>query len=817
MASLAFLLLALIVPAASAGSLDTTNPVSFFTNLAGRLLKMELNLDLHRLQIHPTNQYTPAVHRLLQVTANLYDAVNPTNDAFGPLPTVFRPRFKTEGDTVFIESYEEVVSFDPAELSPPPLDLNFSNAVTFVKSNSLIFGVPFVLGARKRLPNFNEFTSESVVQITRKLELRKSGPGSGAMINQTNQMFIIGISNGFGAEFWNSYASNYTRPVEVAAFNWCLIELTNDYGFVHRTNLTAAGQIFIPSGTNDSWPGWNPSRSADGSLLVPLRSNHIVIPYSVYSQVSHTFMGFTDTFETTPTTPVRLPLPRWGLTITNRVVAFIRDSATGRLLDYVQLDRMVGHRAVTEEMAQSPTALDFAGLWATNFNGSGYLSGGPGVRNQIMISAGEDTQAGQGDGWQNYGIQQPSGATKYQAIAKFRAFFTPNNQATFTDPKSGILYSGSNSSLQAVAPFSPTWKQSVSMVLQANDPLVHYTAGDMEYLELSGVPTHWNPPSTNWTTLVNLGRVSERYRPWGGNPFSTGGSSSIGTDPNAYNHTLKDPLVRSAGDWDFPEGEPPSLALLRRVHRGTPWQTVYLKSAVVSNAFAWRSWTGNRNPSDAERTVPTRDWKIAALIVSLNNTNDPRSLLSINEHDTNAWLATLDGIVALTNSTTDIMLDDIAPQFDPLTLASNSSQASFLVEQIRAARSARPNQRFEGLDELLAVAELTTSSPFLNLGVTDESGRHVQLERGLSDEAYERIPVQLLSRLRPDSLGAIVRTAEDWRIQFTGFDGFRYAVEESTNLLDWQAISTNEPADGFFEITLPGGAENRFYRSALLP
>ena len=99
----------------------------------------------------------------------------------------------------------------------------------------------------------------------------------------------------------------------------------------------------------------------------------------------------------------------------------------------------------------------------------------------------------------------------------------------------------------------------------------------------------------------------------------------------------------------------------------------------------------------------------------------------------------------------------------------------------------------------------------------DEFGHNLQHELSISDEAYERIPVQLLSRLRPDSLGSLVRTAEDWRIQFTGFDGFRYAVEESTKLLDWQAISTNEPTEGVFEIALPEEVADRFYRSALLP
>jgi hypothetical protein len=53
---------------------DTSTPVSFFTNVASRLLASELKVNLSRIQVYPTNQYTPSVHRLLQVTANILDA-----------------------------------------------------------------------------------------------------------------------------------------------------------------------------------------------------------------------------------------------------------------------------------------------------------------------------------------------------------------------------------------------------------------------------------------------------------------------------------------------------------------------------------------------------------------------------------------------------------------------------------------------------------------------------------------------------------------------------------------------------------------------
>ncbi|HKW28364.1 MAG TPA: hypothetical protein VJT54_03445, partial [Verrucomicrobiae bacterium] len=56
--------------ASGQSNLDTACPLGFFTNVASRLLSARMNVDLTRIQIYPTNQYTPAVHRLLQVAAN---------------------------------------------------------------------------------------------------------------------------------------------------------------------------------------------------------------------------------------------------------------------------------------------------------------------------------------------------------------------------------------------------------------------------------------------------------------------------------------------------------------------------------------------------------------------------------------------------------------------------------------------------------------------------------------------------------------------------------------------------------------------------
>src|SRR5882762_9205189 len=78
-------------------AVDSETPIAFFTNIASHLLRSQLNLELHRLELYPTNQYGPAVQRLLQVAANLYDSTtNRALTAYPYLPSVFRPLFTND-------------------------------------------------------------------------------------------------------------------------------------------------------------------------------------------------------------------------------------------------------------------------------------------------------------------------------------------------------------------------------------------------------------------------------------------------------------------------------------------------------------------------------------------------------------------------------------------------------------------------------------------------------------------------------------------------------------------------------------------------
>ena len=205
------------------------DPLQFFTNAAAAMFK-DLNLrdaagnliTYSYIPIYPTNYYTPAVHRILQLAANIYDATTNRTALSGYpyLPSVFRPIFRRENnDTVIITDYREVQNaamVQPAT-EPPMVDLKAVpgspdgiNNIPLLgaafnpspQSEPMVYGFPLVIGAKKGLPNFNELVSQTTVLVSRKLEFRRNS--TGGPVSSTNLMYTMCLSNLFGAELWNS-------------------------------------------------------------------------------------------------------------------------------------------------------------------------------------------------------------------------------------------------------------------------------------------------------------------------------------------------------------------------------------------------------------------------------------------------------------------------------------------------------------------------------------------------------------------------------------------------------------------------------------
>jgi hypothetical protein len=223
-------------------------------------------------------------------------------------------------------------------------------------------------------------------------------------------------------------------------------------------------------------------------------------------------------------------------------------------------------------------------------------------------------------------------------------------------------------------------------------------------------------------------------------------------------------------------------------------------------------WTGDADANDAALSAPVNDWRLAGLLVALFNTNDPTQLMSVNDTSTTDWLNILGGITVLTNSSPSPVGYYYAPQFDSYIMSSNSSQASVIANAIAQTKTAQSGHAFNSIGDILATPELTVISPWLNTSTSD------QINYGISDKAYEAIPAQLLPLLRADSTGTIISGNGNWNLQFSGSDGFAYALQTSTNLVKWEMVSTNCPQQGVFIVPLPitPDSPKHFYRSVLL-
>jgi hypothetical protein len=793
--------------------LPTTNAVNFFTNLSTRLLQQEFGFGLEQVQISPTNGYTPAVHRLFQVTANLWETTtDPTNN----LPTVFRPRFTVTNGVVYLSGYTVVTN--ATELDGLPLvDLAGSPQAAGLipaSGDALVYGVPLVIGARKGLPNFNEFQIAPEFTFARKIQLVKPSASS-TTISQTNQLFTMSLTLPMAAEFWNPYLTNFTNAVTVCITNRATLVLTNDLGVNYTTTFVAGDRY-----ETNFWSRFNSASPAATtnkySFVTMLRTNLPVLP-TVGTNVGYIpNVGFvsannSNLFDTSQ----NLLMPRWGMVISNRVQAMIVDQGTGRLIDCVLLGNLTCATNLTEVFAKPVAWLDdfyaggatsiqqgFESCWVTNaVPGSPHITGRIGVMQQINIARG-DFGSAFSPYWKSYGKLSPEFSTIASAISFFHNFL-----------------SSSATTNKAIVPFSPVVQFALPLVWQANDPLVHYLAEDMFYADLAeAVPVRWVfPPQSSYTLFGNIGKLNDRYQPWGSNPVFGPDNSS-----DRYDVAIKDARAISPNQWNFPTNQTLTSGSSGQVHRGTPWQTIYLKAADFSltnstytlsgwltlygndtAAIRWKHITGNRDLTDGFHSRPVQDRPIVTLLQRLLNTNSPQHLLSVNDRNPANWRAVLDGMMVLTNTS------PTQPVFESLIMTSNAPQAALIADAIAAARRNQPGQVFNNVGELLSTPELSLLSPWLNLGALNNS---------LTDEAIECIPAQLLSLVREDSAGEVRINGASVTLRFSGFDGHAYAIEQSTNCASWQPVSTNWPVAGQIELTLPLPASaEAFYRSVLLP
>jgi hypothetical protein len=800
-------------------------PTGFFTDAANRLLaNAGYTFGVTNIQVWPINFYTPSVHRLLQLAANLHDATtNSVNATYPYLPSVFRPVFANASASalgpIYIAGYQEVTNASMAGLGPGPVpvlrDLASprDRSLVGVDANDMVYGSPVVIGAKKGLPNFNELAMETTIQITRQLEFRRPDASPTAPVNQTNQMLLLCISNVFGMEAWNSYLAAYPRNLQVigAVDSFATVTVTNEQGV-----LTSSLSNLVRNSSTTNVPGntW-PAYTASGAFRLPLdpATNGYVALDGTYVESTSQFTNATNLFER----GLGFPVPHFWLSLRTRARFILVDTGVSpnRIADYVNLDSTeppldITLMAQTNGLCEASYTPNGApgSLWCTNRSAASDAAPTYGVLNQIGICLGS-LEPTFGAGRWNNGANGVNGSTE-EVVDFFRGQLL-NSTPTLTN--------------EFYAPYEPTRTIFYETSWQANDPLVHYTIGDLisPAQETNRVQVD---TSGLGSTMNNLGRINGRYQPWGSPP----GQTISGNVRDTFNLALKDPQITKSDDWDFPTAEPLSPSWLGRVHRGTPWQTIYLKSSPVDFPD-WLQWSGNIQivtnwgqistnllasydtnlqstiqlnavTYDALFTLPTNDWRLVSLLAPLFNTNDPRSLFSVNQPGVSAWAAVLDGLPVLTN---------VSPsQYDTVIMSSNSIQADIIASALDECRTNWPGGQFRQIGDILITPELSVASPWLNPGTNFSR---------IIDAAYEALPAQLLSRLRPDSFGSAAQNGGTARVGFTGADAYAYAVQVSSNLVDWMSVSTNFPENGSLQYieTLPPGSPPRFYRTILLP
>ena len=707
------------------------DPLGFFTNAADLLLRSQSYVVTNFAGIviatnyfgitnipvyNSTNagiRYSAKIHRMLQLAANIYEASvgsNPTNYNAKVFPTVYYPHiyrplfsagYVNGAFTVNIVGFTNAVLADTVNINTYPLvDLFNSNNIpsgppTTLPSNFNYWGIPWVVGAVKGLPSFNRYNYDSRILVTRKVLFTRQGTFAAPLTNvppqYTNQFYIMNISNIFGVDAWNSYSNVFPLQVGVYVTNYVTVQVTNNYNRSYTNSFS-----FFANKTISSWPGWNGSRTAPTGFMSFFQTNVLSLPPGYYSDATLTYQPFTITNYNGGALPADLqqttfPVHTWTYTVTNHLMYFMYDVNSSRLLDFVNLGPFGSSNIFVPARALDGRPDPY---WLTN--GANDVSGySQGLSNQIQTAEVLDSQ----QILLNSLTAKPG--TKIYGDFMFGTAFNPSN----------IVQQNEN------------WV--------ANDPLVHYTVDDLTWPVYGDPPTP--PLDANFLVaqLTNsVGTVSQRYSPWPGQGNFAG------------QQLFMDSSMSNSSSWQFPTNSFPSVGWLGRVHRGTPWQTVYLKADSPTGQgqplLQWASWVNSVD------SYPTNDWALVDLFSTTPNDNAARGLLSVNQTNDAAWSALFDGVIAMTNNTGGVAIAPNTGIYSTTNFMDATNGINVARTNIYSANGTvapyNPNGIFHKVGDILQAPILTTRSPFV-ADLLAEGGTP-------TDEMVERIPQQILSLLK---------------------------------------------------------------------
>lgn len=824
-----------LASSADVGLFRDWTPIEWFTNAVNRLFLTELTNGLpnpsllttartahlgHGVPVHGTNvvrgvtnvfRWNAQVHRLAQVAANLYDAThyrsaarpgNPRDD----IPSVFRPilyRQITNNTTlVRVAGFVEVTS--SAAMARPWIDLDDPFQVARLSTVPDVgrivadgadfnaFNIPWVVGAKRGLPNFQEGFWQTRIQATRRLRVIKNLPTDALATTalrpwddgrfMTEAQYRFDIVNSLGMEAWNSYRtlSNRTAVTLVA---------TNFFEFaVHDENdgPNRPARIYT-NGFRRASATLSPGQWSPQQYLAPLNTQ--IVTNFIYDHLRRTVLpaGLTNGGYVSAAAPA----PRLTVAFTNRLVYALIDQGTGRILDIVNLKSVLYETNVLRLFGlpggRGSSGISMFRFWETNqYSASTFATRGVGF--QLDASLGSQPGGGAVDLpdslWRNAPGQRP--ANQQIEYEKDGLHYFLFRQARRPGTPITAQFAAQFGGRVAQAGYTPSPVLLLTDRRQANDPLVHYTLEDLApgqtiftspegLVEVQlqdgsrirpGLGARIGTEEQFMTNhLGNQPKVVSAYAPWGVNP-RLGTAADVGpgdANSTAFDVAFKDSMVRSPDDWNFPTNKFASLGWIGRVHRGTPWQTIYLKAKrpepgnqrLLDRFLGQKSWTGwAGNPL----TRPENDWAILDLFTTALNDNSARGVLSVNQTNAAAWAGVLAGVPVLTNTAPSVA------SLQRVFIEPASPQMERIVASINGARTNFPGQRFQKMGQFLSApalsvgtwtndangAVITEFSPFLRpFNATDQPTQ-------LPDEVVEMVPQQILSLVRLDEPRVVI-------------------------------------------------------------
>ncbi len=475
-----------IIIASVALRVPAQTPLEFFTNQANALLQAEFGFGVTNIPVYSTTNpaigYSASVHYLLQSAANAYDATTPSTN----FPSVFRPVFSWQADTLFIVGYTCVTTDFYAQISSGFKALTDPT----ITANDNVWGIPWVVGAKGQTPAFNEYCYSSAVNVERLLVFVRypsaTQPGQYAANrppHYTNQFYIMSISNIFGAEAWNFYPATFTNSATLVVSNQVLITITNNYNFGTNMVFNAATNWLV-----DAWPA--------GGFMIPLFTNTISLPLSYWSESTEQFITLdaTNGFLSSDVQQTGWPVHAWTLNITNNLMYALVDNGTGHVLDFVNLGAFGSSLNVNQALINIPESPE--NVWivapATDAPNSPMSEG---AINQIYD-----------------GIWQPGGLEFYDSLLGLSPGGYPSSVGMFSVPVGAPVPGGALSPGPAYVNFiqSCSW--------QAGNPMVHYTVEDLTNPEfnqdIAYVPLDFIGPALAASmsdSVCSLGEVNPDY------------------------------------------------------------------------------------------------------------------------------------------------------------------------------------------------------------------------------------------------------------------------------------------------------------------